>query len=778
MSLDSGMGIARSSVKRRIALFILAATVLAGCAGPRLQREGLVLLEEGRLEEGLAKLTEASNAEPGNLAYRSALARQREQVVSKLLAQADIGRSSGNAEAARAAYERILRIDPASSPARAGLEMLALEQRHHAMLADAASALRKSDTDGAEAILKRILIENPGNGQALQLKRQLDEQAAAKLFATPALKAKFRKPVSLQFRDANLKMVAEALSRTSGINVLLDKDVKADAKVSIFVKDVSVEDAIDLILLQSQLEKKVISDNTVFIYPNTPAKLKDYQDLKIRSFHLANADPKQILTMIKTLLKTKDIFIHEKTNSIVMRDTPEAIELAEKMVADQDIPDPEVMLEVEILEISGSRLSEIGIKYPNQFNVAFPGNSVNGVTTVESLRHINSGNIVVSPVPSMTLNLLLHDGESNLLASPRIRARNREKAKIMIGDRVPIITNAVTPVSTGTPVITGSVQYLDVGIKLEVEPDIHLDDEVGIKINLEVSAIVKEVMNPVSGTLAYQVGTRNASTVLRLRDGETQILAGLISDEERNSASKIPGLGQLPALGRLFSSNRDDQRKTEIVLSITPRIVGKSRIADARKAEFWAGTEASLRNNPLMLRQLGTVAVNAGGGPGPAAASGRPTPARLAPPGVLSPANQPMVLSWQGPSQAKVGDRISVTINTQSPQRVNNLGFHIGFDPAVLKAVDVVEGDFLRQSNLTSSFRKNVDHENGKITVDLAGADRKGASGAGSVAILVFEVLAAKPQSQIVASQITSSGAEGEALAFIAPAPHSVEVKQ
>ncbi len=191
--------------------------------------------------------------------------------------------------------------------------------------------------------------------------------------AEPILQGKFKKPVTLQFRDANLKMVFEALSRTSGINVLLDKDVKPDLKTSIFVKDVSVEDAIDLILLQSQLEKKVISDNTLFIYPNTSAKLKDYQDLKIRSFHLTNADPKQMLVMIKTLLKTKDIFIHEKTNSIVMRDTPDAIRLAEKMVADQDVAEPEVMLEVEVLEVSTTRLSELGIKWPGQLTLSTPG---------------------------------------------------------------------------------------------------------------------------------------------------------------------------------------------------------------------------------------------------------------------------------------------------------------------------------------------------------------------------------------------------------------------
>ena len=180
---------------------------------------------------------------------------------------------------------------------------------------------------------------------------------------------------------------------------------------------------------------------------------------------------------------------------------------------------------------------------------------------MDDLRKLNGISIVTSPALSVTLNLMLQDGDTNLLASPRIRARNREKAKIMIGDRVPVITNAVTPVSTGSPVVTGNVQYLDVGLKLEVEPDIHLDNEVAIKIGLEVSSIVKEVPNAVSGTLAYQVGTRNATTVLRLKDGETQILAGLISDEDRNSASKVPGLGQLPLLGRLFSSHKDDTER-------------------------------------------------------------------------------------------------------------------------------------------------------------------------------------------------------------------------
>jgi len=767
-------------LRRNAALLLLAVTLVTGCAGQRLQREGVALLDEGRVEEGLTKLSEASKAEPDNLSYRTALVRKRDQIVNRLIASANSERAANHLDAAQAIYERILGIDPASSNAREGLESLAMERRHATILAEAGRLFKKGEFDAAQAVLKPVFLENSRHGQAILLQRQIDEQGAKGGTAGPVLQGKFKKPVTLQFRDANLKMVFEALSRTSGINILLDKDVKPDIKTSIFVKDVSVEDAIDLILLQSQLEKKIISDNTVFIYPNTPAKLKDYQDLKVRSFHLTNADPKQMLTMIKTLLKTKDIFIHEKTNSIVMRDTPEAIRLAERMVADQDIAEPEVMLEVEVLEVSTTRLSELGLKFPSQFTfTGLKGSEGAEGPTIAQLRNFYWQDFAISPVFSSTLNLKLEDGDTNVLASPRIRVRNREKAKIMIGSRVPVITNAVTPVSTGTPVITGSVQYLDVGLKLEVEPDIHLDNEVAIKINLDVSSIIKEVPNVQSGTLAYEVGTRNASTVLRLRDGETQILAGLISDEDRNSASKVPGLGQMPVLGRLFSSHKDDGRKTEIVLSITPRIVGNSRLPDAREVEFWAGTEASLRSNPLLLRPLGTVALSSSG----VATGARSQPA-VAPravalaPAKATPAVQPLALSWQGPNQAKVGDKISLTLNIPSSPGVESLGFLVGFDPTILKAVDVVEGNFLKQGNLPSNFTKTIDQASGQVLIDLSGAATEGASTGGSVATLVFEVTAAAPQSQITVSRITSSAAGGEALAFAAPEPHTLVVAQ
>ncbi|HET8730581.1 MAG TPA: secretin N-terminal domain-containing protein, partial [Moraxellaceae bacterium] len=539
-----------------------------------------------------------------------------------------------------------------------------------------------------------------------------------------------------------------------------------DLKTSIFVKDISVEDTIDLILLQDQLEKKILNDNTVFVYPNTAEKRKEYQELKVRSFHLTNANPKQMMEMLKALLKTKDIFLNEKTNSIVMRDTPEAIRLAEKMVADQDVSDPEVMLEVEVLEVSRNRLSQLGVNWPDQMTFTAAPNAAGGggSPSVYDLGHINSRSILTSPALALTLNAMLQDSDTNILASPRIRARNREKAKIMIGDRVPVITNAVTPVATGTPVVTGSVQYLDVGLKLDVEPDIHLDNEVAIKVNMEVSSIVKEIPNTISGTLAYEVGTRNASTLLQLKDGETQILAGLIDNEDRATANKVPGLGQFPLLGRLFSSHGDNHTKTEIVLSITPHIVGKAHLPDARQTEYWSGTEATLRDSPLIFKPVTPLQSTS-----------------MLPETIYTPeqaATSPVALFWQGPGNAKVGDKINVTLSTPSGEGLNNLGLMVKFDPAVLKAVDVVEGNILKQGNAPSKFTKSIDEVNGQAVINMAATGVAGAAGAGSVITMVFEVTAPAQQSQILLSRIAPKGTDGKALAYTIPPPYVLAVSK
>jgi general secretion pathway protein D len=778
--------------KKNLLLILAASLLLAGCAGEQAHREGLEMMDAGRVEDGLAKLEEATREAPNNVKFRADLISKREQYVSRMLLLADKERAMGRPEEAQVLYERVLVLDRQNIRAQAGLDALERDRRHGTTLAEAQEMYKKGDLEGASAKLRTILLESPDDSDAKALQQKIEDRSSRQAMDTPALQSKFKKPVTLQFRDANLKMVFEALSRTSGINILLDKDVRSDLKTTIFVKDVSVEDTIDLILMQNQLEKKILSENTVFIYPNTPSKIREYQDLKIRSFHFVNADAKNMMTMIKTVLKTRDLFLDEKTNSIVMRDTPDAIRLAEKLIANQDTTEPEVIMEVEVLEVSRSRLAELGFQWPNQVSFTVNGDSlqstpitttpggatvqgatnfINAPLTLESLRHgPAAASVTVSPL-TWTLNLRGEDNDANLLASPRIRARNKEKAKIMVGDRVPVITNTVTPVSTGTPVVTGNVQYLDVGLKLEVEPNIHPDGDVAIKINLEVSSLVKEVTTA-SGTLAYQIGTRNASTLLRLKDGETQVLAGLINDQDREAAQKVPGLGDLPILGRLFSSARNTKDKTEIILSITPHIVRNAPQPDAQTAEFWSGTDASLRSKPLTLQPVGQITMPR---------QGIPVAAAIAQPPVVStaPALQaaPLALSWQGPTQAKVGQPFQLTLNAQTAGEALSFPLRISYDPTVLKPVEVKEGDFLKRNDVKSLFTTDLDPVIGQISINMAGTGGEGVTGGGSLVVVTFEPTSAKkPQAEVSLIGIAPTTPEGKPMPVSPPGLYTVNL--
>jgi general secretion pathway protein D len=412
--------------------------------------------------------------------------------------------------------------------------------------------------------------------------------------------------------------VFDVLARAANLNFLFDKDVRTDQKTTIVVRDAQVDDVIRLILATNQLEQKVLNETTALVYPNTPQKLREYQDLVVRTFYLANADVKQSANLIRTILKTRDIFVDEKLNMLVMKDTPNAVRLAEKLIAAQDLAEPEVMLEVEVLEVGVNRLLNLGLQYPTSVAWSLVGGGTSTSTTppdttggtgttttttgtpgVLSLpewlnRSASLVRLTVSD-PLFVLNLQKQDNNTNLLANPRIRVKNREKAKVLIGDRVPVITT--TAAATGG-FVSQSVSYLDVGLKLEVEPLIYLDDDVGIKLGLEVSNITNTITST-DGTVTYQIGTRNANTVLRLHDGETQILAGLINDEDRLTANKVPGLGDLPVVGRLFSSNSRTNNRTELVLLITPRLIRNLVRPDAGVVEFAAGTEASSSGGPL-----------------------------------------------------------------------------------------------------------------------------------------------------------------------------------
>jgi general secretion pathway protein D len=283
---------------------------------------------------------------------------------------------------------------------------------------------------------------------------------------------------------------------------------------------------------------------------------------------------------------------------LVMRDTPEVVRIAEKLVNSIDIADAEVMLEIEVLEVSRSRIQALGIVYPNQLSVIGAG------LTLEALKQLKSSGVGVSPNPA--LNFRKTVGDVNLLSNPRIRVKNNEKAKILVGDKVPIVTTTSSP----TVGVAENVTYIDVGLKLDVEPRVMLDSFVNIKIGLEVSSLGESTKTP-GGAEVFRIGTRNANTVLRLRDGETQILAGLILDDERKNASRLPGLGDIPLIGRLFSDQTDSKSKTEIVLAITPRIITNLALPSAEVSEYWSGTETFITDKPINTMPAGATGASA-----------------------------------------------------------------------------------------------------------------------------------------------------------------------
>jgi len=613
---------------KKVLALIMIGLLLVACASQEEFRKARTEVETGNEEEGLAKLEEQLKANPKDTELRNYYLRHKQVAVERYLALGDNARMAGAYERAEQSYGRALRFDPENPRARGGIEAVKKDRESIAVMQQANADYKAGQAAEAADKARQVLADNPKNKDARNLLRKIEEKQVRES-ATPQLSAALKKPVTMEFRDAPVRTVFELISKQTGLNFVFDKEVPADAKATVFVRDQTIEEVIRLVLVTNQLDRKVLNENTLLIYPNTAAKARDYKDLVVRSFYLTNADVKSTATMVRQLVKTRDLYVDEKLNLLVMRDTPEAIRMAEKLISNQDKGEAEVMLEVEVLEVGQNTLTNLGIQWPGGVAVGLSGAAgVLGQVTGEEAKHFNSGLVRLSVTdPLIALNLRQQVGRNNILANPRIRVKNREKARIHIGDKVPVITTT----AGATGFVSESVNYLDVGLKLDVEPQVFLDDDVGIKVGLEVSNISQQLKSS-TGTVAYQIGTRNANTVLRLHDGETQVLAGLISNEDRRNSSQVPGLADLPVAGRLFQNKDDTANRTEVVLLITPRVVRNIERSEARLEEFNSGTESEI----------------GGGGGGSAAPLQSFAPSAPPAPQAPAPAAQPPIPSTMG----------------------------------------------------------------------------------------------------------------------------------
>ncbi|MBX3617713.1 secretin and TonB N-terminal domain-containing protein [Nitrosomonas sp.] len=759
----------------KIIVLIMVFLVQAGCAIDNktfLLRniafsEAQKLVSEGKLESGLFKLEQAAREEPENKEIRAMLLRLRDEVLSKLLYDADAQFNAGNLDLAEQGYQRVLEMYPFNERAKDGITAVSIEHRHIVSIEAARILLDKDDIIGAETIVRAVLQENSQQPHARQLITQINSKLSRPEVTNLALESAFKKAISMEFKDTDLKSIFEIMSRTAGINFVFDKDIRQDSKISIFVRNNTIEDILKLILTTNQLTYKVLNNNSLLIYPNTPAKLKDYQELVVRSFQVAHTDVKQMVAMVRGIVKAKDIYVNEQLNLFIMRDTLEAIRLTERLISLNDLAEPEVMLDVAILEIARGNDFLLGPNMPQ--SVTFSGLTGVGAAAAPATAILNQIGSNGLGLKSFTItNQARIDFMHNLttgdiLANPRIRVTNREKAKIHIGEKRPFFTANVQPGVTA--VVTSTPTFIDLGVKLDVEPRIGLHDDVTMKTTLEVSNFVRDVAGP-SGATAPLVGTRNAETILTLKDGETQVLAGLIDNRESRTMTGLAGILNIPGLDRLLTNQKVNRTKSEIVLLITPKIIRNLPKLSNLEREYHFGTASEAGKLPVAIKRTEPQSLAiAPAGSGPGAARGMPpNPFAAAavdelPPEMPNPfasiaASSP-TFTLQAPTNVGMDKEFSVNIRLVGAKVTVSSEVQLNYEASALEALD--EGD-----------------KSGSRTIRL-GKDQP----AGMATQIRFKVIAANPGTTEINLQnaVAEDKENGESVEVTLPPPVTINLK-
>jgi len=398
-------------------------------------------------------------------------------------------------------------------------------------------------------------------------------------------------PVSFKFKQTPIFNVFEVLSRLSGINFIFDKEI-IESKVTMFMTDVSFDRFIEVLLRTNKLASKLVNEKTMLIYPDTPAKAKEYQMLQIRTFYLDNLQAEKAVRMLSKILKSKDVIANKDNNSVVIRGSKDVVEIASRLIAANDTLPAEVLLHVEIMSVDRSMEEQLGLSIdPTSVTLGLGEDSVNmgdnpafdTTASLEALSNISKKNVILS-LPTATINFLRQDGDSKILAQPQVRVKNNEKATVHIGERIPLRTNRRTESDGAT---TYDFQYFDVGVKLDVVPSISRDGEITLKITLEISQLGPNVGTPIDPQ--YTILTRKAKSVLSVPDGEVVFIGGLIQDTESETVRKLPFLSDIPYLGRLFTNYDTTKRETDVIMIIVPVIIREHENVGTDVTQIWSG---------------------------------------------------------------------------------------------------------------------------------------------------------------------------------------------
>lgn len=440
--------------------------------------------------------------------------------------------------------------------------------------------------DLAESLLQKASMLEGGNAK---LSKELSAIAAEKdkIDRRYIIKAfDSRAPINLNFKQAKLKDALKAVAAPHGLNFVFDADVQ-DTEINVVANGVTFEQAFNMLMQASDTFYAVIGPNAVVIAENTPDKQEKYADQFMKTFHLHTVKAEQMAEIIKASMSLKTLIPNKQLNTIQVRDTRETLKIVEKLIAANDRRPAEIMLDVEILEVSRSKSEQLGIDYGSQITTSIPQFTLHALTEKAAAGKVLADGLIT--VPTMTLKYFKNDVDARILAKPRVRTTDGSPAKIHIGDRIPLRSSTVQD-TTGQ--LRTQFEYRDVGIRLEVLPEHHLDDTINVAMKLEVSSLGQNLGTP--DEPAYSIGTRNVDTVMLLREGETAVLGGLIRDEERRNWKKVPGLGETgTVVSRLFAINEDADNRTDLLLTITPHVIRQRSLPNHGDMDFYSGRKSS-----------------------------------------------------------------------------------------------------------------------------------------------------------------------------------------
>ncbi|HEV2709031.1 MAG TPA: cohesin domain-containing protein [Edaphobacter sp.] len=710
---------------------------------------------------------QATLKDPKDLTYKAHFERMRFQAGVSHIDRGRVLRQSGDLSGALNEFLRAHEIDSSNQTAEQEIDRL----QHPESSANAPAAPAPVDD----------LSNTPGTRQAAILNE-------LNAIAGPIqLKPVSDTPITLHAVE-DVKAIYEAVGKLAGLNVIFDPDY-ISKRIPIDLTNVTLSDALRIIGIQSDTFYKPVTTNTIFVAQNTPTKRRGLEDQAVQTFYLTNAsqqsDANEVLTAIRNLLdQGTKINLVPSQNAIVIRSTPDQLLLAQKLINDLDRARPEVVVDIAILEVNKDKVRQLGLSLPQSVSItpqaspttaASSSGSSSGtgdtpVTpsnfTLNSLAHLNATNFAVG-ISGATLNALLTDGDTRILQNPSIRATDGQKAQLKIGQRIPYATGSYNAgVSTGIASIGVQTQfsYADIGVQIEMTPTVHYDNEISLKMKVEVTSNPNNVT--ISGVSEPVIGQRLIDQTIQLKEGEPSILAGILTKQDNLTIDGTPGIGELPIFKYFFSSRKTEKAQDEIVFLLIPHIVRESILSRLNTRAIDTGTGQSIELRHVDADEAGMDLGNPGfvnpratsTGPATSAANAAaamvqqmqkqaqpltPPPASGAAPS-SAPAGPPVSLNVVAPPSAQaVGSTFQVSVMLDNGRDIYSVPLQMQFNPKVLELVNVDAGNFLGRDGQAVAL-VHRDDGNGLVTISSSRPPNvAGVTGQGSLCTLTFKAVAA-----------------------------------